>query len=307
MRRNQSDTAWKIILDSHLKDFFDYCLPELSQLINWKKLPVPLDKELEAITKGNNTGKRLVDKLLKIYFKNGHEQWVLIHIEVQGKPDNDFPKRMFTYAYRIFDKYQKPVISCAILTDERKDWRPNHYEMKIGGCYLGSRFLVVKLLDYSDRQNELEISDNLFANVILVQLKALEIKSKSDNQRKQAKFALTRRLYEKGFNKLQIVNLYQFIDWLIGLPEPLEVEYLNKVYDFEEEKKMSYVSFAEQRGINKGLKEGLKKGLKEGLKKGTTRTRMMVAKRLLQAKIDKALIKKTTGLSIAEIKASKKK
>ncbi|MES1988911.1 MAG: hypothetical protein V4440_12945, partial [Pseudomonadota bacterium] len=63
MGRNESDTAWKIILDSYLKDFFDYCLPKLSADIDWEKPPVPLDKELEAITKGNDTGKRLLDKL----------------------------------------------------------------------------------------------------------------------------------------------------------------------------------------------------------------------------------------------------
>jgi hypothetical protein len=185
MGRNNSDTAWKIILDNYLKDFFDYCLPQLSALINWKKQPVPLDKELQTITKGSNTGKRLLDKLFKIYFKDGREQWVLVHIEVQGKPDKDFPKRMFTYAYRTFDKYQKPIISCAILTDDRNNWRPDRYEMEIAGCYLGLKFLIVKLLDYRSQEAALKVSVNPFASVILAQLKALEIKSEPDIQRKQ--------------------------------------------------------------------------------------------------------------------------
>ncbi|MES1988910.1 MAG: hypothetical protein V4440_12940 [Pseudomonadota bacterium] len=233
----------------------------------------------------------MVLKLFKVYFKDGREQWVLVHIEVQGKPDEDFPKRMFTYAYRTFDKYQKPVISCAILTDDRKDWRPDRYEMETGGCYLGLKFLVVKLLDYREKEAELDASGNIFASVILAQLKALEIKSKPDIQRKQAKFALTKRLYEKGFTKMQVVNLFQFIDWSIGLPKSLEIECANAVYELEGATKMTYVSFIERRGIEKGKVD----------------EKVKVAKRLLKEKVSPSIIKKATGLSVEKIKELKKK
>lgn len=301
--RNASDTAWKIILDNHLKSFFEYCLPETNMLVDWVKRPVPLDKELEAIIKGNDIGKRLLDKLFKVYFKDGREQWVLVHIEVQGRPDENFAKRMFTYAYRAFDKYQKPIISCAILTDDCQNWRPDRYEIEVGGCYLGLRFLTVKLLDYQGKEADLEASNNIFASVILAQLKALEIKSKSDMQRKQAKFALSKRLYEKGFTKIQVVDLYQFIDWLIGLSAQFEIEYLDEIYALEERNKMTYISFAERRGIEKGIE----KGIQQGKKKGEAEAMCKVAKRLLQAKISLAVIKKTTGLSAEEIKELEKK
>ena len=61
MVRNESDTAWKEMLDAYFKDCIDYCLPKLSELINWKKPCVSLDKELQAITHGV-IGKRLFDK-----------------------------------------------------------------------------------------------------------------------------------------------------------------------------------------------------------------------------------------------------
>ena len=79
------------------KDFVEYCLPDFHGLINWKKQWHSLDKELNTITKGSDSGKRLVDKLFKIFLKDGREQWVLVHLEIQGKYDADFPKRMFTY------------------------------------------------------------------------------------------------------------------------------------------------------------------------------------------------------------------
>jgi len=42
----------------------------------------------------------------------------MIHIEVQSDKDLDFPKRMYIYNYRIFDKSYRPVTSPAILADE---------------------------------------------------------------------------------------------------------------------------------------------------------------------------------------------
>ena len=86
MARNESDTAWKEILESNFKDCLDYCLPHLSQLIDWNKPYVALDKELQAITRTINAEKRLLDKLFKVYLKDGREQWILIHVEVQGWP-----------------------------------------------------------------------------------------------------------------------------------------------------------------------------------------------------------------------------
>ena len=183
---------------------------------DWKRQWTSLDKELNAITKGVEHGKRLLDKLFKVYLKNGHEQWILLNVEVQGSPEEEFPKRLFTYSYRAFDKYQVPVVSCAILTDTKKSWRPNYYEIGLAGSYMRSEFLVVKMIDYRDRKAELEKTANPFASVILSQLGAIEAKSKPHEQRKTSKFELTRRLYNTGLNKNQIVSIYHFIDYLIG-------------------------------------------------------------------------------------------
>jgi hypothetical protein len=103
------------------------------------------------------------------------------------------------------------------LTDEAKNWRPSSYQVGLVGSYLRADYLVVKIIDYRGREKELETSVNPFASVILVQLAALNAKCKPEDERKRVKFALTRRLYDKGFKKTEVVNLYKFIDWLIGL------------------------------------------------------------------------------------------
>ncbi|NGZ07526.1 MAG: DUF4351 domain-containing protein, partial [Magnetococcales bacterium] len=38
--------------------------------------------------------------LVKVWLLDGHELWVLIHVEIQGNRDSDFAERMFTCQYR---------------------------------------------------------------------------------------------------------------------------------------------------------------------------------------------------------------
>jgi len=200
LSRSEQDSAWKDILDCYFKDFIHFCLPDLAQIIDWEKPIISLDKELQSLTKGLDNGKRLLDKLFKVSLKDGHEQWILIHLEVQGRKEDDFAKRMFIYASRTWDKYQCSLVSCAILTDTNKNWRPNSYQVECAGSRLSLEFITIKLLDYQNQKTELEDSKNPFASVILVQLAAIESTSQSLEQRKDIKFTLTKRLYDKGFS-----------------------------------------------------------------------------------------------------------
>ncbi|ABX78006.1 DUF4351 domain-containing protein [Coxiella burnetii] len=262
------DTAWKEILEAYFQKFIEFCLTDLYQLIAWEKSWESLDKELLAITKDSITGKRILDKLFRVYFKSGEEQWVLVHLEVQGERESGFAERMLIYGYRIYDRYQKPVVSCAILTDRNPNWRPNHYETEVAGSRLRIDFRVVKLLDYAKQEVELESSPNPFASVILSYLAALKVKRSPEAIRLQTKLSLTKRLYRKGYTKEQIIRLYVFVDWMIHLSEPLEIEYRETLYHWEKEKKMPYISTIERFGIQKGIQQGLEQGIQQGIQQG---------------------------------------
>lgn len=73
---------------------------------------------------------------------------MLIHVEVQSQEEDDFPKRMFVYNYRIFDRYDRSVASLAILGDDNIEWRPNQFGYDLFGCKVDFQFPVIKLLDY---------------------------------------------------------------------------------------------------------------------------------------------------------------
>jgi len=73
---------------------------------------------LQQIARDAALGRRYGDKLVRVYQKNGQEAWVLMHIEVQGQRESNFARRMYTYNYCIFDRFDRQVVSLAILADE---------------------------------------------------------------------------------------------------------------------------------------------------------------------------------------------
>lgn len=265
---SQADAAWKDMLELFLPDAIAFCFPELNSHIDWDKKWEFLDQEFRAITNDSVEGKRLVDKLIKVFRRNGSELWLLIHIEIQGSRDNFFPTRMFIYHYRIYDKYGRHPVSCAILTDDSKSWYPVKYHHKEFDCELSFKFPMFKILDMQPQQQVLEDSINPVASIILAQMETIKSKNKSPNERLIIKYKLTKRLYAKGFSPATVRALYHFIDSLIHLPKPLEIEYEQTIYQLEETNGMRYVSTIEKMGIEKGIQRGIQKGIERGIEQG---------------------------------------
>jgi hypothetical protein len=169
---------------------------------------------------------------------------------------------MYVYNYRIFDRYDRKVASLAVLTDRQATWRPSGYGYTLWGCKVGIEFPVVKLLDHEKQWDELEQSPNPFAIIVMAHLKAQA--TYRDNQgRLQWKFGFVKMLYNKGYSKEAILNLFRFIDWLMILPEELERRFLEAVRQYEEEIKMPYVTSVERMGIQQGIQQGILQTLRE--------------------------------------------
>jgi hypothetical protein len=263
--QTEFDSPWKDILQIYFEDFMRFFFPQAHEEVDWTHAPEFLDKELQQVMRDAKLGRRLADKLVKIYLKTGKEVWVLVHIEVQSQEESDFAQRMFIYNYRIYDCYKRSVASLAVLGDERSNWRPNQFGYQLFGCEVGFRFPIVKLLDYQSRWSELEASCNPFAVVVMTHLKALQTRS-DRTKRLESKLELTKRLYELGFSREDIINLFKLIDWIMSLPEELEQEFWQEFRNFEESKSMPYITSVERLGIKKGKQEGLLEGISLGLK-----------------------------------------
>lgn len=254
------DTPWKDVLETYFEEFMSFFFPQAYTGIDWSQGFEFLDKELQQVVRDAELGKRLVDKLVKIYRTSGQETWVLIHLEIQSQPETDFAERMFVYHYRIYDRYRRSVASLAVLGDESTSWRPNRFERELFGCEVSFRFPVVKLLDLRQEWSALEADRNPFATVVMAHLKALETRQ-NRSLRLKAKLTLTKRLYEQGYQREDIINLFKFIDWIMSLPSELEQEFQLELSQYEEEKRMPYITSVERMGIEKGLLQGKLQGI----------------------------------------------
>ncbi len=130
------DTPWKDAIERYFSEFMGFYFPQAHRQIDWDKGYTFLEQELQAITQDAELGKRFVDKLVRVTrLITGQEDWIYIHLEVQGTAQTEFAERMFVYNYRIYDRYRRPVASMAVLADDGLNWKPQAFGFEVLGQY----------------------------------------------------------------------------------------------------------------------------------------------------------------------------
>jgi hypothetical protein len=250
--RADQDSPWKKILQQYFREAIEFFFPDIAKLVDWTQPPEFLNKEFVKIAPDAKIGRRFADQLVRVKLKRGKALVLLIHVEVQAAPEQKFAERMFVYSLRIFDFFRQPAVSLAILCDASPTWRPHQYNFVLPGTRLHFEFSTVKLLDYRDQMAALDASKNPFAMVVKAHLKLQETK-KDNRGRKAGKMRLIRQLYEEGYNQEQVLNLFNFLDWVLVLPKRLEAEFWLELKAYEEERKMPYITSVERIGYDRGI------------------------------------------------------
>ena len=267
--RTDHDSPWKVALEKYFKEFLQLLFTDIHDKIDWSKGHSFLDKELQQITADAKVGRRYADQLIKVYAKDGSEEWVLIHVEVQGSTEKAFAERMLTYWSRIKDRHKMKVLSLAVLADTNRNYLPDTFNFHHWGLKLVFSYPVAKLIDWEANWQALETSDNIFSHVVMAQIKAKRVKD--SELLLTSKTGLIRSLFERGYSKEQVVELFNIIDWMIKLPAPLEMQFKTLVDQIQEEKKMPYINTFERLARQEGLQEGLQEGRQEGRKEAEER------------------------------------
>lgn len=258
------DGGWKDIIEDFTEEFFSFYLPEIHRKIDFEQGVKFLDRELNEIVSDSDNIKREADRLFEVFLKNGEATWILIHIEVQSYRDHTFAERMYVYYYRIFDKYRRKVVSIAVYIDGNRDFRPDSFKAEQFGCSMHFTFPVIKLLDFEDQEEELAQNPNPFAVVTRVQLAKLRSERDPD-QRYSFRMALTKELYDREYTKEQVIRLYRFIDYILTLPKPEALQFRKELEEFEEGRKMPYMTSTERIAREEGMMQGISKGQLESL------------------------------------------
>ena len=109
----------------------------------------------------------------------------------------------------------------------------------------------------------LENSSNPFAVMIMAHLKTKATQGQPE-QRQQWKWDLIRRLFEQGYDKNDIRQLFRLVDWMMTLPEELQKRFETQVTQYQEERKMPLLSHMELRAEKRGEQRGKQIGLEIG-------------------------------------------
>ncbi|MBM3238483.1 transposase [Candidatus Poribacteria bacterium] len=261
--RSDFDNAWKEVLERYFASFMAFFFPSAHREIDWSRGVEFLEKELRQAVRSGGRGKRAVDKLVKAWRKDGKEAWVLVHVEVQSQVEPEFPQRIYIYNTFLFGRHKRCVVSLAILGDTDASWRPRSFESGLWGCRALLEFPVVKLLDYESRLEELASSENPFAIVVIAHLKTQATHHDFEN-RFQWKVRILRWLYREGRSEEEFADLFRFLDLVMLLPADLEAQFEKEIEQYEEVRKMEWLSNYERRAMQRGMQRGMQQGIQQG-------------------------------------------
>lgn len=277
------DSIWKDAVKQNLPLLLKRMIPELYADVDFSQEPKFLDKELQdtiqvSLSAEHNSAK-FVDTLVELQLKSGKNQWVLLHIEIQGKGGQDISYRMILYCCLIFAHYRRMPVALAILTDKRPSSEtPGQFEFSEYGTKLLYKYNLFEVYDQSDE--ELLNSDNPFDSFIYAAKKYSDYMSDdAQNVKLEYLLKITRSLYERGLNEQDRAKIIIFVSRLINLGD----EKLRKEF-FEELKKMEGKEMSEMNWIqeyfynevrdkvrNEGRNEGIAVGEARGEKRGEER------------------------------------
>jgi hypothetical protein len=105
------DGAWKEALRLHLAQFVEKYFPDEYAAIDWSHEPEWFDKELSIVLAQAGERNRQVDVVAKVRLKNGHSQWILLHVEVQSSFEPGFPVRIAYYNAGLTWSFRERVLT----------------------------------------------------------------------------------------------------------------------------------------------------------------------------------------------------
>lgn len=295
-RRRVDDPLWKSILEQTFADFLRFIFPDADVVFDLRRPFDYLDKEFEQLfpPESNGKGVRYVDKLVKVYLKDGNKQFVLCHVEIQSSKGNgDLAERMFRYFYRIWDRYKVPITAIAILADENAGYRPAVYTQKFMGTSLRYDFNSYKILEKDE--SELRANENPFSVIVLTALLAIKNEKISDEGLKAIKHDLYDEMIKREMDRDTRQGLYDFLTYYVSFDN-------EEVLSIFEEEIKTKIGRSDTMGTQEYLLDKAeKKGIRKGKIEGKREEAIAIALEFKKMGLPIIDIAKGTGLSVEEI------
>jgi predicted transposase/invertase (TIGR01784 family) len=289
--RRKNDILLKSAFEEAFQELLFFFFKEAPDIFDLSRDFEFMDKELSELfpeieKKG---GSRFVDMLVKTHLKNGKEEWILVHIEIQDGAMKNFPERMFQYYYRILDRFGVKVAALAVFTGGKNQKRISQYQSDFLGTKITYAYNVYHILDHTEEQ--LMAMHNPFALVILAAQKALFSGKIPETELAEQRLTIARALIEsKRYDIEKIRRFLFFLKTFIHIENPE----INRNFDREIE---LLTGKEEVMGIIEAIKMlTLEEGIEKGILKGEQRkTYEIVENLLLNTTFDVSKIAALTG------------
>ena len=247
---------FKEFLQTFLQEFLKLFFPDVEQRLDFRDIEF-LDKEVFTnLAEGSS---RRADVVAKLTIHDGEPKLLLVHIEIQAKPEKDFPERMCEYYSLLRSRYRIPVFPVAI--------------------YLHGGKTGITSEEYVEHVYDYEIQRFRFQTVQLARLDVEEYRkgvgpvgaalgalmdSSRTRERAELKASLLLQVIESGFDEARQLLLANLIETYLEL-SPDERKRYRKVVARKEYRKVQDV---DQTRMDKLLSQGEKKGREAGRQVG---------------------------------------
>ena len=266
-----------MVLEEVFDDLLRFLFPDADQVYDMERGFEFLEKELAEMQPepDKKSDTRFADKLVKVFHRNGEEEWVLTHVEIQGETKAEdrplFGERMFRYFYRIWDRYQKPVSAVAVFTGRDGKKMPGQFEYAYRKTRLLFEYHTLSILDFTDE--ELEESNNPFAQVVLAARMSLLEEKVPKEDLLARKILIANKLLRKGFPLKKIRAIFIFLENYVLFEDPeMNRIFKEKIQSQDKNNIMGIDEYLKMVGREEGLAEGEEKSKRlfvENLLSGT--------------------------------------
>jgi len=272
------DMLWKGMIEEIMADLLLFVDPDIGKDVDLERGFEYLDKELaEIYPEAESSNLKVVDKLVKVFLRDGNERCILLHLEIQGKDGKEFPARMFEYFLRL-RKRGRPVAAIAVLTGRKGRKKIGVYEDRCLWSTVRYEYKTLRIADYNDET--LMASVNPFAVVMLVAkevlLKDNGTKEEQDNVLYEHKELIARLIKDRmgvyGENKTRVMMSF-LNNYVVFKTREINLKFMERTDQiFERKNTMGYfeqlAEIRRREGVEEGRREGLKEGRLEGVQEG---------------------------------------
>jgi hypothetical protein len=284
------DGFWKDLIDKFFYYLLKRVLPELYEAADKETKPRFLDKEFRDVLNTADpeihNSPYFADYVLEVPLKKGGTEWILLHLEIQGRQGGNLVVRMYTYKCLIFAHYHREPVAIAIITHKRPPNEPTYYSHNHYGTESLYRYNSLVLLELDD--DELLASDNPIDLALYAAKFAL--KTKKELQKFNFLHTIVELLNERGWSLEDKRDLLLFIERIVNMKDKMLITQFKEILEQEnKEGKAMYIPL-----IMRDSAAEIEGRAKEEKAKE-------MAKNLLANGVSPEVIAKSAGLPLAQI------